>query len=637
MDGSSSPSSGASVEVYPRLSNMSTENNLYLAEHQGINEVDVVVNKTRNQTTQESLTTSILHILYILRRGQTLCFTFVSCTTRSSVMIPSILALWKKKSTSTKAVYLAEHQGINVVDDVLNKIHNQTTQENLTTSISIFFQSTDKSVLIAFNEKTIIIPGQLMYRVDKDIQNVTDSAINAILSFAGTIVISMNSVLPYNRGGLVRLKKADVVPRLKVRGVRVFVNTFSNEFVTQPLDLFSDSTVEVDFFFQTAKIDGIITELRVTSARYKSKTKKNQCYRETGLFRTGELLPFANPMLLSPAQPPYPLLVKSDVKESSLPEVRSKQPPPSYAASKAVAKAMQVYSPFKTIVVLIVIWQWISLINVPAKETSSLGRTAVITGLVQNELHEDGLRLFSLMRRGLVHPYSVTYLSALSACSGSQRKLGIESDLRIESMLMDMYSKCGSHEDAWKIFESAQETDENALQDVLGVSFVDNSLGLDKQLHFLVIKRGFSGNTFVNNRLINMYSKCGDVDDSLSVFRRMSERNYVSWNSMIASFARHGHRLAALKLYKEMISQDVNPIDQEPKTCIVDMLGRAGHLEEAKSLVLCSFYGDTQIGRYAAEQLFQSSPDSSALHILMAHIYSYRVQGKERERRRSRE
>ncbi|CDY28913.1 BnaA02g25630D [Brassica napus] len=110
-----------------------------------------------------------------------------------------------------------------------------------------------------------------MYRVDKDIQNVTDSAINAILSFAGTIVISMNSVLPYNRGGLVRLKKADVVPRLKVRGVRVFVNTFSNEFVTQPLDLFSDSTVEVDFFFQTAKIDGIITELRVTSARYKNK------------------------------------------------------------------------------------------------------------------------------------------------------------------------------------------------------------------------------------------------------------------------------------------------------------------------------------------------------------------------------
>ncbi|KAJ0242725.1 Pentatricopeptide repeat-containing protein [Hirschfeldia incana] len=357
--------------------------------------------------------------------------------------------------------------------------------------------------------------------------------------------------------------------------------------------------------------------------------------------------------------------------------------------------------------------------------------TAVITGLVQNELHEDGFRLFSLMRRGLVHPNSVTYLTALSACSGSQRviqgkqihallwKLGIESELRIESMLMHMYSKCGSIEDAWNIFDSAQETNEvsmsvmlvglaqnvseeeaihffirmlhagveidsNVVSAVLGVSFVDNSLGLGKQLHSLVIKRGFSGDTFVNNGLINMYSKCGDLDDSLSVFRRMSERNHVSWSSMIASFARHGHGLAALKLYEEMIRQDVNPTDVtflsllhacshaklinkgqellktmqdvhgiEPSTvhyaCVVDLLGRAGRLEEAKSFIdslpkkpdclvwnallgACSFYGDTQIGRYAAEQLFQSSPDRSAPHILMANIYSSRAQWKEREK-----
>ncbi|CAN6895200.1 unnamed protein product [Brassica oleracea var. botrytis] len=357
--------------------------------------------------------------------------------------------------------------------------------------------------------------------------------------------------------------------------------------------------------------------------------------------------------------------------------------------------------------------------------------TAVITGLVQNELHEDGLRLFCLMRRGVVQPNSVTYLSALSACSGSQRviegkqvhallwKVGIESELRVESMLMDMYSKCGSIEDAWNVFESAEETDEvsmtvmlaglaqngseeeaihffirmlqdgveidaNVVSAVLGVSFVDNSLGLGKQLHSLVIKRRFSGNTFVSNGLINMYSKCGDLDDSLSVFRRMSERNYVSWNSMIASFARHGHGLAALKLYEEMITQDVKPTDVtflsllhacghvklinkgqellkqmqdvygiEPRTahnaCIVDMLGRAGRLEEAKSFIdsmptkpdclvwqallgACSFYGDTQIGRYAAEQLFLSAPDSSAAHILMANIYSSRGQWKEREK-----
>ncbi|KAG5411456.1 hypothetical protein IGI04_007775, partial [Brassica rapa subsp. trilocularis] len=133
--------------------------------------------------------------------------------------------------------------------------------------------STDKSVLIAFNDKMIMLPGPLVYRVDEDIHNVTDSAIRDIMSFTCTIIISMNSVLPYNGGGLVRLKKTDVVPRLKASGVRVFVETFSNEFVTQPLDLFSDSTVEIDFLVQRAKIDGIITDFPATTARYKSKTK----------------------------------------------------------------------------------------------------------------------------------------------------------------------------------------------------------------------------------------------------------------------------------------------------------------------------------------------------------------------------
>ncbi|KAH0939518.1 hypothetical protein HID58_006979 [Brassica napus] len=160
-------------------------------------------------------------------------------------------------------------------------------------------KSTDKSVLIAFNDKMIMLPGQLVYRVDEDIHNVTDSAIRDIMSFTGTIIISMNLDLPYNGGGLVRLKKTD---------------TFSNEFVIQPLDLFSDSMVEIDFLVQRAKIDGIITDFSTTTARY----------RKMGLFRTGELLLFANPMLLSPSQAPYPLLVKSDVMESPLPEVRSR-------------------------------------------------------------------------------------------------------------------------------------------------------------------------------------------------------------------------------------------------------------------------------------------------------------------------
>nr|KYP61381.1 Pentatricopeptide repeat-containing protein At3g05340 family [Cajanus cajan] len=84
--------------------------------------------------------------------------------------------------------------------------------------------------------------------------------------------------------------------------------------------------------------------------------------------------------------------------------------------------------------------------------------TTVISGLAQNEFYEDGLRLFHQMRCGSVSPNSLTYLSALMACSGLQAllegskihgllwKLGMQSDLCIESALMDLYSKCGSLE-----------------------------------------------------------------------------------------------------------------------------------------------------------------------------------------------
>ncbi|WZY84135.1 hypothetical protein YC2023_030519 [Brassica napus] len=240
------------------------------------------------------------------------------------------------------AVYLAKHQGISVVDAVLNKTERLSTQEGQTTSIAIMFQSTDKSVLMDFKKKKLIYPDELVYRVDEDIRDVTDSAIKEIMSFAGTIVISKESVLPYN-GGLVK-KKTDVVARLKASGFRVYVETFSNEFVTQPFDLFSDSTVEINFFVQGVKIDGIITDFPATTARY----RKSQCYREMGMFRTGELLPFANPRLLSPAQAPYPLLVESDVMEPPLPDVKSKNSTP----TKAMAKAIQVFSPVRTMAVL---------------------------------------------------------------------------------------------------------------------------------------------------------------------------------------------------------------------------------------------------------------------------------------------
>ncbi|KAM7481371.1 hypothetical protein LguiB_005954 [Lonicera macranthoides] len=179
-----------------------------------------------------------------------------------------------------------------------------------------------------------------------------------------------------------------------------------------------------------------------------------------------------------------------------------------------------------------------------------------------------------------------------------------------------------------------------------------------------------------------MYSKCGDLEESVKVFDRMPQRNSISWNSIIAACARHGNGSKVLELYEQMKSKGVEPTDvtfisllhvcshvglvdkgmeflesmetvyglsprMEHYACIVDMLGRAGRLNEAKSFIkklpvkpgilvwqallgACSIYGNTEMGKYAANELYLASPDSPSPYILMANIYSSKGKWKER-------
>ncbi|KAL8143131.1 hypothetical protein V2J09_016163 [Rumex salicifolius] len=327
--------------------------------------------------------------------------------------------------------------------------------------------------------------------------------------------------------------------------------------------------------------------------------------------------------------------------------------------------------------------------------------TAVISGLTQNQLYTDSLKLFREMGDEWVYPNFLTYLCLLSACSGLQAiregqqihglvfKLGVHSDLCIESALMDMYSKCGVMEDTLQVFYSASKVDDvsmtvilaglaqngleeeailffvkmvkagleidtNMVSAVLGVFGVDTSLGLGQQIHTIAVKKSFGSNPFVSNGLINMYSKCGNLDEATKIFNKMPQTNSVSWNSMIAAFARHGDGLKALDLFEEMIAMGVEPTDITFLSLLhvcshVGLIkkGRAGLLEEAKQFInklpgepgvlvwqallgACTIHGDPEMGKYAAEKLFSLTPNSPVPYIQLANIYSSRGKWKER-------
>ena len=163
------------------------------------------------------------------------------------------------------AAYLIETEGLPVITKVLDVL-SKAGYDNQT-SMKVMIESTNSSVLMKFKDKNKY---EVVYRIEEDIRDAQDAALKDIKDFADSVVISKASVFPVS--GLFLSGATNVVPRLQSYGLSVYVETFSNEFVSQAWDYFSDPTVEINSFVLLANISGVITDFPQTSARYKSKS-----------------------------------------------------------------------------------------------------------------------------------------------------------------------------------------------------------------------------------------------------------------------------------------------------------------------------------------------------------------------------
>ncbi|XP_078445601.1 putative pentatricopeptide repeat-containing protein At1g10330 [Wolffia australiana] len=140
---------------------------------------------------------------------------------------------------------------------------------------------------------------------------------------------------------------------------------------------------------------------------------------------------------------------------------------------------------------------------------------------------------------------------------------------------------------------------------------------LGKQLHCHVLRRGASLSAFLGTALVDMYGKRGLLCSAREVFRRIPERRVCAWNAMIMALACNGEEAEAMVMFREItvapnsvtlvavltacarggmvaagltlfeaMDRDFGVVPRmEHCGCVVDMLGRAGRLDEAAEVI----------------------------------------------------
>ncbi|KAK4363749.1 hypothetical protein RND71_018990 [Anisodus tanguticus] len=223
-----------------------------------------------------------------------------------------------------------------------------------------------------------------------------------------------------------------------------------------------------------------------------------------------------------------------------------------------------------------------------------------------NESNNINLDLLpQLHQNGLLHDqFSLNQIISTCAKLGSLSvgiqthcqiiKFRFDSNVFINTALVDMYGKCGIVTSAQQVFDEMPERNvvtwnalisgyldthypEKAIALFLGmiregISPTPSSVSatlvgcarleackLGVQLHALSWKVGFSLDVTVGTVLIDMYSKCLDLETSRRVFDQMYERNVITWTSMITGYAQYHCPIQAMFLFKEMMTLGIKP------------------------------------------------------------------------------
>ncbi|KAF7101056.1 hypothetical protein CFC21_102456 [Triticum aestivum] len=329
---------------------------------------------------------------------------------------------------------------------------------------------------------------------------------------------------------------------------------------------------------------------------------------------------------------------------------------------------------------------------------------------------QEALRFLVDMKRDGVAPNSYTYSSVLGACGtpgvlaavhGSIVKVGLDSDVFVRSSLIDAYMKLGDLDSGRGVFdemvtrdlvvwnsiiagfaqsgdgvgavelfmrmkESGFSANQGTLTSVLRACTGMVMLDLGRQVHAHVLK--YERDLILHNALLDMYCKCGSLQEADALFSRMPGRDVISWSTMVSGLAQNGRSAEALKVFNLMQSEGPTPNritmvgvlfacshaglvedgwyyfrsmeklfgfqpEREHCNCIVDLLGRAGKLDEAVKFIsemkfepdsviwrtllgACRMHKNANLAAYAAREILKLEPEDQGARILLSNTYA---------------